>query len=319
MSEDKLQSSTRVYENILNESKDVQKVFAKQFSEDSQGLENLLLLLWENKINTRGCCAGHEDEEFSDPYVAFELDKIPTQRLRNLLIELCDYGVYESISYMSKSSTRAASLSFHLKRTGKAENERHWNDFYDILSRTLFGPLKADYYNQKYRGLKKESRMFVDDVVKVDQIYFSKIDLSKYNKSLKQLPSLLRDSLVQCIDLNHEDSEFAEFGILEYETGFIGDLSKTIKPGEQVNASAMNLKRNNRNYFIELNFKKSKVFSRESLENNGKKEKREYYYYLKKLFPHTRETFLKLYEMAKAQGALTPEGLAAQENGQMGE
>lgn len=65
---------------------------------------------------------------------------------------------------------------------------------------------------------------------------------------------------------------------------------------------------------------KPQYISKEEAQARGILSSREYEDFLyNKLFPQSRETLLKLYEMAKAQGALTPEGLAAQESGQMGE
>ena len=50
----------------------------KQFSEGSNSLENLLKFCYENKIVTRACCIGHDDNKESEnpfPYISFIIDK----------------------------------------------------------------------------------------------------------------------------------------------------------------------------------------------------------------------------------------------------
>ena len=46
--------------DLCKDDKDIKVKNAKEFSEGSKALEEFLLYLWDNNINTFGCCKGHE-------------------------------------------------------------------------------------------------------------------------------------------------------------------------------------------------------------------------------------------------------------------
>lgn len=64
----------KIYENPTKETIDKQQELAEDFSEGNPLLKELLLKLWQNKINTRGCCNGHIDENIPW-YITITIDK----------------------------------------------------------------------------------------------------------------------------------------------------------------------------------------------------------------------------------------------------
>ena len=60
---------------------------ATVFAEGSNELKKILLLLWECGVQTIGCCGGHEDNR-SMPYVAFNIEDMDSEEVKNILIQL---------------------------------------------------------------------------------------------------------------------------------------------------------------------------------------------------------------------------------------
>jgi hypothetical protein len=71
--------------NILNESLNVQQNLAYKFSEGSEDLYNLLLLLWNKGIYTLGCCSGHDNNK---AYFSFMLTNFEANFLASCIIEI---------------------------------------------------------------------------------------------------------------------------------------------------------------------------------------------------------------------------------------
>lgn len=64
---------------------------AEIFAEGSPKLQQLLLFLWKNGIQTRACCAGHKNQQSGKiraPYIQFYVDNIEDNVLKKLLFSL---------------------------------------------------------------------------------------------------------------------------------------------------------------------------------------------------------------------------------------
>lgn len=94
--------------------------FAELFSEGSPNLKKLLLFLWENNIETIGCCAGHYNERRFDlnfPYIGFYApDKFNSEE-----------GVVEFVQHVQKHCERFRVVGRHLiqKDTNKGAISIH--------------------------------------------------------------------------------------------------------------------------------------------------------------------------------------------------
>lgn len=64
-----------------------QREFAHRYAEGSNELENLLLYLWQNKIQTFACCAGHS-LKLDNPYVLFEINRFSPDQTKSFYHKL---------------------------------------------------------------------------------------------------------------------------------------------------------------------------------------------------------------------------------------
>ena len=75
-----------VFENMTKLATEGKLKYAIEFSEKNKSLEELLLYLWNNDINTIACCAGHDKENF--PYIYIVVDNLESSTLKELLVNL---------------------------------------------------------------------------------------------------------------------------------------------------------------------------------------------------------------------------------------
>ena len=77
---------------IPNKTKEEQFALAEEFAEGDVALKECLLFLWQNKIGTIACCAGHEKQMVfgvegpAAPYILFEIDNFKDSQLKKWLI-----------------------------------------------------------------------------------------------------------------------------------------------------------------------------------------------------------------------------------------
>ncbi len=68
----------------------------KQFSEGNKTLENLLRFCYQNKVETRACCIGHEKEEsLKTPYIAFVNSDEQNYIVESLINRLFSHGKFK--------------------------------------------------------------------------------------------------------------------------------------------------------------------------------------------------------------------------------
>jgi len=85
---------------------DIQRKYAKKYSEGCPELEELLLFMWGNGINTFSCCAGHEPEHHgnsiypNEPFILFDIRRFNNQELRNLITKLIILNESSKISFL---------------------------------------------------------------------------------------------------------------------------------------------------------------------------------------------------------------------------
>ena len=296
---------------------------AKDFAEGSEELESVLLYLWQNKIETIACCAGHE-KNHNCPYVFFNVDKIDSKRLKNLLIDLSASDFVCERTYARDFNYRPETLQIQLTHENRESDNARVAQLLGVLKRAFTSQENDRYYKEQYKALSEDAKKFIEDVMILRQMQLSKINLSSYRQYYKYLPSNIEISSYEINYRNEKSPRFQDFGSLDYsngfnnkygeiESGFVSRLTACyIIPWESKGGTTCE--------YYDVFIGKPQFISKEEAQARGILGSREYEDFLyNKLFPQSRETLLKLYEMAKAQGALTPEGLAAQESGQMGE
>lgn len=94
---------------------------AKEFSEGKQSLENFLLYLWQNNINTMACCAGHEGK-YNKPYIMIDVATLTKNQLAYIISHLMlDNEIYE-IECEKNSIWQTNVLIFRLRNHDKEFN-----------------------------------------------------------------------------------------------------------------------------------------------------------------------------------------------------
>ncbi len=86
------------FEDVL---KDKER-FLKLFSEGDENLRELLDYCFDNDINTRGCCKGHDYRKDSYPFIAFDIADYNSKHARNIFNNLDKQGLVFSFDIGSK-------------------------------------------------------------------------------------------------------------------------------------------------------------------------------------------------------------------------
>ena len=86
----------------------------KEFSEGCAALENLLNCCYENKIETRACCSGHEeDSSHHKPYIMLIVAENQKKIMESMINVLFSLG---TLSQHIKASLRKNNNTIFLKR-----------------------------------------------------------------------------------------------------------------------------------------------------------------------------------------------------------
>lgn len=104
----------------------------KDFSEGSEALYDLLKFCYENGIETKACCKGHEGIT-STPYIVFS--NTAMQYMSN--IEECLYYMNAEMSYTPKKDTFSASCAVYCKRNDEESSNTFFQNMKGILEATI--------------------------------------------------------------------------------------------------------------------------------------------------------------------------------------
>lgn len=106
-----------IFDDLTKLDKSVQQKYAKDFSEDDKDLENLLLFLWRNGINTIASCAGHIEQN-DKPYIYIDVMKMKTNTLKQIL-EWYLYNYVDISNIMVRNQYNQKSKNEKLKQVVK--------------------------------------------------------------------------------------------------------------------------------------------------------------------------------------------------------
>ena len=145
----------------ISTSLEEKRVQAKEFAEGSKELEDLLMFLWENGIQTIGSCSGHNGERFPD--VSFYAKNIDDKTLRKIMVGLNSQQDVYSIDASAGYYGREIYIGIVLKKDKNASFENTLKSIKDAFNKEL----SADEFKEKYTKLPQEEKDFIESVISV--------------------------------------------------------------------------------------------------------------------------------------------------------
>lgn len=161
-----------IFDDLTKLDKSVQQKYAKDFSEDDKDLENLLLFLWRNGINTIACCAGHIERN-DKPYIYIDVMKMKTNTLKQIL-KWHLYNYVDISNIMVRNQYNQKSINGNQKQVVKVALFFPFDAIRPFLS--LQNKVEQILNNEeKHYKLTKQQNDFISDVINV-----TKLDMKKY-------------------------------------------------------------------------------------------------------------------------------------------
>ncbi len=160
--------------------------YAKEFCEGCKELESLLLFLWNNDINTKGCCAGHVEKN-TLPYIGIKDLKFSDDFLE-YLIDQCEKQLGESVycSSMSKNCVYDRDIGFYL------DNNKNFAVIQKIIETALGLEKKSFKYDSENEFIKDLIKVFRYESKLNDEFYFIQIG-ENTKKSIDRYKELFKD------------------------------------------------------------------------------------------------------------------------------
>lgn len=215
---------------VLSEQEMVEQ--AKVFSEGNKELEELLIYLWKNGIQTIGCCSG-EHENSASPYIGFYVDKLDNSLLSDLLLDavqlkeflqvdvnkgrLVDEFIFDEDGNVvgTEKRERPININFTFKKGFGV------NGFLDAI-KFAFSNTHEDYEERlaELSLTNEKDMLWVYDILDLKEVDLKKLDFKNIKKQIKeQLGSdinikvsqytIKRDAMGWC---EHEDNYMVDFG-----------------------------------------------------------------------------------------------------------
>jgi len=144
-----MKNDGNVYSLKLNKTTNQEKLaLAEEFAEGSPALNKLLLAMWNNNINTFGCCKGHHRKllnriNFAKPYISFSIDNFTNEQIEWFIKNLSNSQFEEnnqldfavSIDTFGENGEERCGLSVSFKRGTIAERE----EFFALITKLING------------------------------------------------------------------------------------------------------------------------------------------------------------------------------------
>ena len=161
--------------------------YADLFCEGSEELYSLLFFLWDNKINTYGCCIGHGNNKFDIPYISFDVCNVKKEDMYKI-IKNC-YGVFfeniEISGILSKNDNCIKRMIvFSFKSFDLLQNNR----FFDYLKAIISKNMSNEIYDfDNVFSLPKNTEYYINDLSEI--LYFDKDKLHNVDelKDIKEI------------------------------------------------------------------------------------------------------------------------------------
>lgn len=155
-----------VFEDMTKISQEEKLKYSEEFSEGSTSLKRLLLFLWDNKINTIACCAGHNI--YDEPYISMSIDSLNKIAVTTLLSNIFfDYN--SKVKVMIRNENNRRKKKDYLKHIIKLtlffdylEKESCFDYLLKVVNKTLTNELES-----KYDLLNEFNKNLIEDIVTV--------------------------------------------------------------------------------------------------------------------------------------------------------
>ena len=139
---------------------------AREFAEGSKELEEILLTLWDNGIQTIGCCSGHEGKGF--PNITFYANNIDDKILRKILVGLYTQPDYLTISasagQVSNVKPRDLNIAFSLNKGSDLSGVL--KALKDVFSKEV----SPETFKEQYHNLPQEKRDFIEAAISMKSL-----------------------------------------------------------------------------------------------------------------------------------------------------
>ena len=180
----------------------------KQFSEGSNSLESLLKYCYKNKIITRACCIGHNNEESENPfpYILFLIDKNQYKLMESVLSKLLiNEGIMENTNIEISRENEKILLGIRFKYNQEIIREKFFNLLELLLKQYQ---MENNNTNVKYNDLFNSFNILYDEkqtdeininyqqltILKEEDKYFKFVD-NKVVESKKEESDFISKSL----------------------------------------------------------------------------------------------------------------------------
>ena len=177
--------------NLTDLSKQQMIEQAELFSEGMPALKDLMIVLWENGIQTIGSCSGHQGVGY--PYVSFYADKMTDAQIRKILTEIClemqdilqitiNKGyIAENVIYDENSNVigqEAFKRPLNIGISFEKDKSFDVNRCLEIFKNALKKYKDVAYYEEKFASLHEEDKGFIEDVVRLNHTNVSGLEIT---------------------------------------------------------------------------------------------------------------------------------------------
>ncbi len=162
---------------------------AKVFSEGNSELEQILIELWKNGVQTIGCCSGHNGKEV--PYISFYIDTLEDGLLSDLLLdtlkkdsEILSISIKRGHSAIEEEFDDVGNVVGQVKRSRPIninfgfKSGFEINGFLEII-KSIFSTTHEDYEERLYNLEKENDIKWIQDIIDLKTIDIENLDFSR--------------------------------------------------------------------------------------------------------------------------------------------
>lgn len=179
---------------------------AREFAEGNAGLEELLLFLWNNNVNTYACCGGHQSNRIVDesgavvgensysingvtveldssPYILVDIQNISDVQLKTILTMLCEN---KEISHLSICNDYLDDEESKPRKFIDIQLKNASSSMLDIAA-VFYGAISEGFVSDAKPSATDEE--FIQSAIALKNTNIDEIDLSSFKKHYKHFPT----------------------------------------------------------------------------------------------------------------------------------
>ena len=181
-------SMGNVVEDLTTLSRKKQEEYATTFCEGDENLKKLLLKMWENKIQTYACCAGHdpatiENGKFltpNNPYIYFEVSSLSEKQqqklYKNLIMIAKNLGSIEKFELILDNYMDFEKHGLTIRMRNSEYSYRVLNDLFDDVFKkeSVLDSVKKFFIKRNANDkLSEDELQFVESLIEMNNINFT--------------------------------------------------------------------------------------------------------------------------------------------------